>query len=200
MSERGFVENLRIVTTPIGCMATGIIWLVLGLVARRTRRANAQPSHDRPQMQSRSELALVAAAIAIAATLLVSPKVGARLYLASTALGAAALGGWMVAQLSGTRTRTVAWVLALACIGYASVACVRAYGEVGPEYEQRFELLSHAPANSVVDLPRYTIKASRWAFDDDLEIPQLRNMVSASFTLALVRMTGTPAGTGSDAP
>src|SRR5262249_38212487 len=154
----------------------------------------------RPEMQTRTELALVAGAVAIAVTLLVSPKVGARLYLAPVALATSAAAGWMVSQLSGTRTRAAAWVFALGSIPYASIAGGRAYRGVGRGAAAGLALLEHAPPNSVLELPRYTIHRSRWAYDDDLEIEQLRNTVSYSFGLALIKLTGKPAGTGSDEP
>lgn len=194
---RGVLGDLAVVGRLIAYASPAIVWLGLGLVARRSRD-HVRPS--RPEMQTRTELALVGGAFAIALTLLVSPKVGARLYLAPVGLAVTAAAGWMVCQLSGTRTRAAAWVFALGSIAYASFACVRAYREVGPEAAARLVLLEHAPANSVLDLPRYTIHRSRWAYDDDLEIEQLRNTVSASFGLALIRLTGAPAGTGSDEP
>ena len=197
IAERGVVGNLKVLGALVAYLSPAIVWLGLGIAARRAR-PHASPA--RPDMQTRTELALVAAAVAITLTLLVSPKIGPRLYLASVAFVAASLAGWLVAQLSGPRTRTMAWVLALGCIAYASVMCVRGYSEVGPEFRQRLVLLEHAPANSVLDLPRYTVRRSRWIYDDDLEIEQLRNTVSASFMLALIRMTGRQVGSGSDEP
>ena len=195
--ERGVLGDLRVIGALALYASPALVWLGLGLVARRSREHVPQA---RPQMQTRSELALVAGAIAVVFTLLLSPKVGQRLYLAPVALVAAAVAGWVVAQLSGTRTRAAAWVFALGSIAYASFACVRAYHEVGPEFAARLDALEHAAPNSVLDLPRYTVHRSRWVYGDDLEIEPKRNLVAAEFSLALIRMTGPSAGAGSDEP
>ena len=189
--------DLRVVGALIAYASPAIVWLGLGIVARRSRDHVPQA---RPQMQTRSEFGLIAGALAIVLTMLLSPKLGQRLYLAPVALVVAAVAGWAVSQLFGTRTRAAAWVFALGSIGYASFACVRAFHEVGPEFDARLYALEHAPPNSVLDLPRYTVHRTRWVYGDDLEIEQKRNSVSASFSLALIRMTGPPAGTGSDEP
>ena len=198
IAGRGFVGNAAVFWRLFVAVSPTLVWAVLGVVARRTRReAQPRPLGGRPEMQTRSELALLAGAIAIVITLLVSPKLGGRLYFASIVLVDAAIAGWVVAQLAGPRTRVVAWVLALGAIVFASVQCVRAYAVLGPEFRERLAILQHAPPNSVADLPRYTVKGSRWAFPDDLETEPLRSSVSGSFTLALIRMTGPGAGSGS---
>ena len=73
---------------------------------------------------------------------------------------------------------------------FAGFNCVSAYHQVGPEFTARLALLEHAPANSVLDLPSYTVHRSRWVLDDDLAIPQIRNTVAFSFQLALIRLDG----------
>jgi len=197
IAERGVLGNAAIVGAFFAYASPIVVWLALGYVARRSHE-HVQPA--RPTMQSRSELALLAGAVAIVLTLLVSPKVGPRLYLASAALASAAAAGWVVAQLAGPRTRIAAWVLALGTLAYGSVQCVRAYREVGPEFAARLDSLEHAPANSVLDLPRYTVHRSRWFLGDDLDLAQMRNLVASSFSLALIRMTGSASGAPADEP
>jgi hypothetical protein len=183
--DRGFVENFKIVGSLFVFMLPTITWGALAVVARRVQRP--EPTSLQRKW---SELALAVTSFAIILTLLASPKVGSRLFLGSVALGVAAMAGLVVRQLA---TRWSQWVaagmsaLVLLFVGYK---CISAYHEVGPEFTARLDALSHAPMNSVLDLPSYTVTRSRWVLDDDLRIKQIRDGVSFSFGLALIRLDG----------
>ena len=182
---RGVVADLGLFGSLAGYLAMTLPWIAIAVIARVVA-GRAEGSMPR----KRSELALIGIAFAIVATLLVSPKVGPRLYLASAALGCAGIAGLVVRHLITTWSKRAVAALSAAWLLFAGYQCVSAYHEVGPEFAARLDLLEHAPANSVLDLPSYTVHRSRWVLDDDLAIAQIRNMVAFSFQLALIRLDG----------
>jgi hypothetical protein len=183
--ERGTSGNARIFAVFFAYLIPVIVWVGLAAVAR----TRGKPEEVSPQRRW-SMLALGAGAFAIVVTLLLSPKLGPRLYLGSVALACAAISGWVVTQLATRWARGVAAALAAGVFVFVGFQFVTAYHEIGPEFVSRLDALEHAPANSVLELPRYTVKRSRWIFGDDLEVEQTRNMVSYSFGLALIKLTG----------
>ncbi len=183
--DRGFVGNAEVFGALLGYLVPAVAWLAVAAAARVT----AKPEPGLPTRRW-TERALGAGALLILATLLASPKVGPRLYLGSVALACAAIAGLVVRQLAARWTQLAAALLSGLVLAFVGYKCVVAYHEVGPEFRDRLERLSHAPANSVLDLPSYTVKRSRWVLDDDLRIATIRNMVAASFSLALIRIDG----------
>lgn len=181
--ERGFEGNAKIVGVWLAYMLPLVVWAVLGAVARRRDKpASLPPSSARVLWTG------IAFALAITLTLLLSPKQGPRLYLASVVLGCSVVAGWVVPQLVARWSRIVAAVLATVVIGYASWRCVTTYHTLGREFSARVATLEAAADNSVADIPTYTIKRSRWSVGDDLLIDNIRNAVSYSFGLALIRI------------
>jgi hypothetical protein len=187
--DRGAVADLGVVAKLFAYLAPALVWVALAVVVRLRRRGEPAPSSPHT-----AQLALVAGAIAIALTLLASPKIGPRLYFGSVALACTAIASAVVSELVTRWSRAIAAAMAVAVFVFAGWRCIGAYHELGPEFANRLAALSTAPHDSVLDLPRYTLKRTRWNLDDDLEIPQIRNMVAYSFSLALIRMTGTPPG------
>ncbi|MEO6772609.1 MAG: DUF6056 family protein [Kofleriaceae bacterium] len=182
--ERGLVADLKMFGT-LGYLTETLPWVVIAVVASRAVRPAPAPRTRRW-----TELALLATGLLIVVTLLVSPKVGPRLYLGSFAFACAGIAGFVVRRLT-TRwaTAAVAGLSALWLV-YAGYQCLTAYHEVGREFTARLELLEHAPPNSVLDLPSYTVERSRWVLDEDLRDPRIRNTVAFSFGLALIRLDG----------
>jgi hypothetical protein len=183
--DRGFVANSKIVGSLFMFMLPTITWGALAVVARRVR-----PPEPASAQRKWSELALAVTSLAIIVTLLASPKVGSRLFLGSIALGAAAIAGVVVRQLASRWSQWVAAGMSALALLFVGYKCVSAYHEVGPEFAARLDALSHAPMNSVLDLPSYTVTRSRWVLDDDLRIKNIRDSVAFSFGLALIRLDG----------
>jgi hypothetical protein len=86
VAERGVGGNLAIAGWLVFFVANAAPWIGLGLLRRGERR---DPAH----------LVLIGAGVLAMLALLASPKVGDRLYLASTALIAAGIAGWLMARL-----------------------------------------------------------------------------------------------------
>src|SRR6185312_11013515 len=183
--SRGIVADLGLFGSLAGYLALTLPWIVIAAAARFA--VGPAPA---TQPRRRTELALLGIAVAIVATLLVSPKVGPRLFFGAVALGCAGIAGFVVRHLIPRWSKLAVAALSAVWLLYAGYKCVSAYHEVGPEFAARLELLEHAPANSVLDLPSYTVHRTRWVLDDDLAIAQIRNMVAFSFQLALIRLDG----------
>jgi hypothetical protein len=86
VGERGVGGNLAIVGWLVFFVASAAPWIGLGAIRRGQRRDPAW-------------LVLIGAGVLAMLTLLASPKVGDRLYLASTALIAAGIAGWVMARI-----------------------------------------------------------------------------------------------------
>jgi len=184
--DRGAWGNLRILVVGALYLLPTIVWIAIGAIARYRDRPAAQPANRRI-----AELALGALSLAITLTLLLSPKQGNRLYLATTVLAGAAIAGWVTAQLVSRWSRTIVAAVAAIVIVFAAWQCLPRYYTLHREQQHRLSILESAPMHSVAELPVYSIKRSRWSVGDDLLIENLRNIVSASFGLALIKMIGT---------
>ncbi|CAN5322288.1 hypothetical protein BH11MYX1_BH11MYX1_50720 [soil metagenome] len=184
--HRGVRATLAVIGLLVKYLTPALPWCVVAVIAR-LRGPASEPA---PASRRWTEIALGATSLLIILTLLASPKVGTRLYFGSVALACAAIAGVVVRQLSTRWAQVTAGVLAAGVIIFVGVKCLSAYHQLGPEFEARLEKLGKAPANSVLDLPSYTVKRSRWSFDDDLHIAQIRNLVASSFSLAMIQIDG----------
>jgi hypothetical protein len=184
--DRGLRADLVILGTLAAYLALVLPWCVIAVIARLRGPAPAPVARSRRW----SELAIAALSVIVILTLLASPKVGPRLYFASVALACAAIASLVVRQLVARWAQLAAGLLAAAVVGFFCIKCVVAYHELGPAFEARLARLRAAPANSVLDLPSFPVRRSRWSLDDDLRIAQIRNMVAASFGLALIKLDG----------
>jgi len=181
--DRGVAANGRILGAAVLYVLPVVVWVALALVARHRTRPPAQP-----RTLTVAQLALGSLSLAITLTLLASPKQGPRLYLASVVLACAAIAGWVMAQAAARWARGVTAALAAGVLAYASFKCVTTYHTLGREFADRVRMLDAAPDNGVADIPVYTVRRTRWSVGDDLLIENIRNHVSYSFGLALVRM------------
>jgi len=181
--ERGFSGNGRILVVAMLYCLPLILWAGIGIVARWRSRPPAQPRE-----QAVTQLVLAGLALAITFTLFASPKQGPRLYLATIVIACAALAGWVLAQCVARWARVVTAALAAGVLAFMAWKCVSTYRILGREFRERIAILDAAPDNGVADIPIYSIHRSRWSVGDDLLIDKLRNGVSYSFALALVRM------------
>jgi len=155
IADRSFVENVKIVTAPYVAIWKLVPWLVFVVLGwtHRERRA--------------SLLVVAGASLAIALTLLVSPKQGGRLDFASICLACAALAGYVVPLVQTRVTQLAAWLLAAAAIAYLLYHLIATYAVVGPEFAQRFDAIESAPEHAVVTVSPYTLHKSRWFLGED---------------------------------
>jgi hypothetical protein len=183
--DRGFLDNAKILVIPALHLLPALVAVGLGLVARH---------RDHPPPQPRTcliaERVAGALALAIALTLLLSPKQGPRLYLASNVIACAAIAGWLVPQLVARWSRTVATALIAVVLVYAGYRMTSAYHQLGREFRARVAILEAAPDASVVELPAYSVERTRWSLGDDLRSRKTREIVAAMFGLARIELKG----------
>lgn len=177
---RGIVKDLAIVFGMFWMILPALPFVAVGVAARRREE----------KWVTRIELALFATAMLIVVTLLASPKVGARLYLGSVAILCTALAAFIVRHVREKWGAIVVAVGVAGVIVFVGLKCISGYSQIGPLFQQRIELLEHAPANSVLDLASYKIKRTRWILDDDLKIKTIRDIVAGGFGLALIKLDG----------
>jgi hypothetical protein len=121
-------------------------------------------------------------------TLFASPKIGPRLYFASVALIAAALAGWLAAQLRSTWTRRSCAVLAAGALGFFGARLVALHAVVGPLGAIRRDRIEHGAPGSVVTVPRYPRDGSRYFLGDDLRFLSRRESVASDYGLQAVEL------------
>jgi hypothetical protein len=155
ITERSAFDNLKIVTAPYAAIGKLVPWLVLVVLGWKQREPK------------RALLVLAGASLAIALTLLVSPKQGGRLDFASICLACAAFAGFVVPLVRTRAAMLVAWLFAALSIAYLLYHLVATYSVVGPEFERRLTAIESAPEHSVVTVSPYTLHRSRWFLGED---------------------------------
>jgi hypothetical protein len=136
---------------------------------------------------------LALAGVACTLTLLASPKIGARLYLAPVALIAAGLVGWLAAQLTTAWARRLCGGLAAAALVYIGARFVMIHRVVGPLGVNRLERLQHSTPDTVVTVPAYPFEPSRYFLGDDFRLPKLREYVRVAYGLKALELEAPPA-------
>jgi hypothetical protein len=193
IASRGFVGNVKVFGNIALYLCASLPWVALGLVARR--RAD-------PMSRTRllATLALGAAAVLVAATLLASPKIGQRLWLASIVLASTAIASWVAVQLQPRWARTLAWIGAAGWLAFAAFRCVSAYYVVGREFDDRLAAISATPANGTVTVAPFSVAKSKWFYGDDFLIPSKRASVSDLYGLHAIELTQGVATPSTDEP
>lgn len=181
--DRGLVANGRILAIQVLFLLPAVVPIALGVVARVRDRQPQEPPGRRAIL-----LVIAAMALAITLTLLLSPKQGMRLYLASTVLACAAIAGWVTAQLASRWSRSVAAALCVIALVYGGYRMTSAYHRLGIEFRERVATLEATPDNYVAEIPVYSVNRTRWSLGDDLLIENIRNHVSYGFGLALIKL------------
>jgi hypothetical protein len=180
IAERGLLENVRLVGRPLLAMWPALPAIALGIAA--TRIAKPAPI---PRQQRLVLLALVAAGVVAALTVLASPKIGHRLFFATSALWCAALAGWLTSRLTG-RLRIGGGALLAGVFCLVLVVLVIVYRAVGPVGEARLAAITEAAPGSTVYLQRYPVGVGRWFLGEDLDAPELRAGLAGSYGLAAI--------------
>ncbi|MFT3694621.1 MAG: DUF6056 family protein [Kofleriaceae bacterium] len=178
--SRGIAKDAGILFVMFGWAVPAIPWIAVAVAARKRDE----------KWITRTELAIFATSVLIAATLLLSPKIGARLYLGSVSLLCTAIGAFVVRHVREKWGAIVVAIGAAGVIAFVGWKCISGYSQLGPAFAARVELLNHAPPNSVLDLPSYKNKRTRWILDDDLKIKTIRDIVAGGFGLALIKLDG----------
>jgi hypothetical protein len=183
--DRGAVGNLAV----FGHIALGLLpalpLVMIGL-AQRPPPAPANAA-DRG-----SHAVLALGGVLCAVTLLGSPRIGGRLYLATIALIGAGLAGWLVGRLTAAWARRACAVLAAAVVMFVGVRLVLIYRVVGPLGAIRSERLLQAPRGAAVTVPPYPYPQSRYFPGDDLAVGDIREFTRRVFGLS--SLTVEPAG------
>jgi Family of unknown function (DUF6056) len=158
--ERGVLGNLGV----LGRLALALVPMlplaIAGVVERR--RGTALPVTERWVLR-----ALALAGLASTLTLLASPKIGPRLYVASVALVIAGVAGWLAVQLQRARVRAACAIVAAGALLYVELRVVVAYRVAGPLGAIRLERIQRAAAGTTVAVPLYPVASSRYFLGDD---------------------------------
>ncbi|MGN6106567.1 MAG: DUF6056 family protein [Kofleriaceae bacterium] len=189
IAGRGLAGNLRVVGLFGLYMAQAVPWLVLGGLAwraRRAGRADAAASASVAPVAPRAAWALLALALAgglCTLTLLASPKLGPRLYLASVALTGTAIAGWVCQQLAARWARVVCVIGSAAVLAYVAARCLATYRAAAPIGDERLTRITTSPPGSALIVPRYPMAASKWFLGDDFASASLRANLAADYGL-----------------
>ena len=178
IADRGLAGNLAILGWPLLYMTAMLPWIALGIASRG--------GDNGTRNQRIAWLALVGTACLVTVTLVASPRVGARLYFASAALGSAALGGWVVTRATARWPRRICAAFAAVALTYVGARCVISYHAVSALGEARFEAITSAPAGSTVNVQRYPVGSSRWFRGEDFDISSVRDTVIRGYGLRAI--------------
>nr|HEX4314854.1 DUF6056 family protein [Kofleriaceae bacterium] len=183
IAERGVLDDLWLVVKPDLYLLAALPWLAIAAIGRV--RGGAAPLSPPTRL---ALLALGAASVVIAVTLLGSPKQGERLYFAAVVLAAIAIAGWLVAVARTRGLRIAAVAVSALVLAVICERCLETYYVVGRESAARIELLDRAAPGSVVTVPRYTREHSRWFLGEDFDADDHRHLVAHDFGLADIQL------------
>jgi hypothetical protein len=183
--DRGVADNLKVFGAIALDMVPALVLVAIGLAQRPA--APAAPA-DRG-----SHAVLAIGGVVCAATLLGSPRIGGRLYLASIALISAGLAGWLVARLARAWARRACAVIAAATLAYVAFRLVAIHRVIGPLAAIRRDRVERAAPGSAVTVPPFPFAASRYFLGDDFQIREIRELVAVDWKLASVALEPAPA-------
>ncbi len=183
IADRGLGGNLRIIGEPLLYLAQALPWIVVA----RIFRGEPMASHRKYGAYG----ALLVGAIAVL-VLMGSPKLGPRLYLATTCLGAVAIGSWVV--LSPARRALGA--LAGAVIAIVCIRCLMIYAPLGDAGAARVVAMTGAKPGDKLVFPAYADRQhwfdrdplghNRWFLGDDFAIPAQRDSLAGNWHVSIV--------------
>ncbi|MBA3393824.1 MAG: hypothetical protein H0T89_14345 [Deltaproteobacteria bacterium] len=199
ITSRGIGANLAVIGAFALYLAHAVPWIGLGIVGRITApitppAQSITPSGTPPVATStwpanrRALVGLGLAGLVCTVTLLASPKLGPRLYLASVALAGVAIAGWVHAQLVTRWSQVACSVLSAAVLAYGGWRSVTVYRAIGPVGEARLRIIQDTPDGQAVVVPRYPVGASRWFLGDDLAVETLRKALARDYGLTAIEL------------
>jgi hypothetical protein len=187
ITDRGLLGNLGVLETLARALLPAVPLVVIGVLERRAGGPVARPAVARWSLR-----ALALGGLACTLTLLASPKIGPRLYLASVALIAAGLAGWLGVHARSVWARRGLAVLSAAALAFVLLRIASIYRRVGPLGELRLARLEHAVPHSVVTVPRYPTTTGRYFLTDDFLVEGMRIRMAWSFGVQAVVLAPEP--------
>ena len=182
LGDRGVVGNLKILGRPLLSLVQALPWIVVARIWR---------GEPMPSLRKRGAVAALIVAALCTLTLLGSPKIGPRLYLASTCFAAVAVASWVTLA----RAQRVLWWLAGLVIAFACVRCVMVYAALADEGVQRRAAMTAAkPGDHLVfhayrDQQRWFDRDiyghRRWFYGDDFAVPAQREALSGIWQVSV---------------
>jgi hypothetical protein len=172
--QRGIVGNLDILRELLLASAPllGLIVLVLLL------------TDERPRAQLRFIVLAIVAAVLVACTIFVSPKLGPRFFYVGEALLLAGLVG-LVDVVGSKRLVTGLVVLSIVSAIYAGARTIPLYHRVKKTSDVRIAALEASKPGSVFIAEAFEqVDESWWFLGDDFRDPKKRDMVAKYFALA----------------
>lgn len=185
--ERGVGGNLRLFGALALALVPALPLLVIALIERRAAGAPARPAATWAPLA-----ALALAGLACTGTLLASPKLGPRLYLASVTLIVAGLVGWLALELHRAWARRLCTALAAGAFAFVALRLVIIQHAIGPLGELRRDRIEHGAPGSVVTVPRYPYGTSRYFLGDDLLVDSLRRAIAGGYHLKALELEPAP--------
>ena len=182
IGSRGVGGNLAIVGELGLYLLQALPWLVVGRVFRGERM---------PSLRRHGAIAALAIAVLATLALVGSPKLGARLYLASTCFAAVAITSWVTLSPA----RRLLGALAGAVIALVCLRCVMIYSRLSGEGESRVAKLTTAkPGDKLTFAPYddrhywfdYDITGHRrWFLGDDFANPAQRDSLAGNWRVSV---------------
>ena len=183
IASRGVLGNAQIIGQwPLHMLAT-LPWVIVALIARRKTGRVALPATVRT-----SGIGLVGAALLACLLLYGAPKVGERLYLASTVLSAAAIAAWVIRQASGLAYERARVLLSAALLVFVGAECLAANWRLKPASDARQAAIEDAPRGSKLVVAPYPLGLTYWNLGDDFEQLPHRRSVAQKYGLAGIEL------------
>ncbi|HUJ63385.1 MAG TPA: DUF6056 family protein [Kofleriaceae bacterium] len=178
--QRGFTGNLDILRDLL--LAAAPVLALIAIVLVIGLGDEAEPGKRRPALRL---LAIsIVAAVAMAATIFVSPKLGSRFYLGSASLLLASFVALADVVLVGPRRLAPFVVVALTASSYAAVRTVPLYAHAKRASDARIAALERAPRDRVFIADAFDQVDDSWWFEgDDFRDSRKRDMVATYFGL-----------------
>jgi hypothetical protein len=182
--QRGVTGNLDIIRDLLLGLAPVLALIAIIATLSLGERDPEHAERDDRKAAVRMIAIAIVAALAMAATIFVSPKLGSRFYLGS---GCLLLAGLVALADAVSSDRAVGWlvVLALASSIYAAAHTMPLYGRVSRESIDRMAGLSLARPGSVYIAESFDqVDDSWWFLGDDFRDARKRDMVAKYYGLA----------------
>jgi len=188
--QRGVTGNLDIFRDYVLYAAPVLGLIVIVLVAAAAQQPKEEQLVQRKRALQLIALALVAGS-ALAATLFVSPKLGARFYLVSCALLLAGFIALLDAVVVRTRVLVPFVLLAVLASVYAGFRTIPMFAKVGAQGEARMAALAATKPGSIFVADAFEqIEESWWFIGDDFRDFTKRELVARYFGLGRVFFRG----------
>lgn len=182
LGSRGVVGNLKILGQPLLSLVQALPWIVVARIFR---------GEPMPSLRKRGAIAALIVAALCTLALLGSPKIGARLYLASTCFAAVALASWVTLA----RAQRALWWLAGIVIAFVCVRCLMVYQGLADEGVQRRAQMTGAKPGDKLTFHKYPDNQyffdvdahghRRWFTGDDFAVPAQRETLSSFWQVSV---------------